>query len=64
MIGELAEDVILREIKEEHEIEASIIRPLWLNQAFFTEDVDELQYHEICIFFNRYRRVIYFTNGK
>ena len=62
MIGELAEDVILREIKEEHEIEASIIRPLWLNQAFFTEDVDELQYHEICIFFNRYR--YRFTNGK
>lgn len=51
MIGERAEDTILREIKEELEIEASIIRPLWLNQAFFTEDVDELQYHEICIYF-------------
>ena len=51
MIGERAEDAILREIKEELEIEASIIRSLWLNQAFFTEDVDELQYHEICIYF-------------
>ena len=26
-------------------------RPLWLNQAFFTEDVDHLQYHELCVYF-------------
>lgn len=28
-----------------------IIRPLWLNQAFFTEDIDKLNYHELCIYF-------------
>lgn len=51
MMGERAEDAIIREIKEELEIDASITRPLWLNQGFFTEDVDELQYHELCIYF-------------
>ena len=28
-----------------------ISRTLWLNQAFFTEDVDQLRYHELCIYF-------------
>ena len=28
-----------------------ITRPLWLNQAFFTEDVDGVRYHELCIYF-------------
>ena len=51
MMGERAEDAITREIREELEVEASIIRPLWLNQGFFKEDVDHLQYHEICIYF-------------
>ena len=51
MMGETAEDAIIREVKEELEIEASIIRPLWLIQNFFTEDVDKLRYHELCIYF-------------
>lgn len=34
MMGETAEDAIIREVKEELEIEASIIRPLWLTQNF------------------------------
>jgi len=50
-IGETAEQAILREIKEELGIKARIIRPLWLNQGFFTEDVDKLIYHELCIYF-------------
>ena len=50
-MGETAEDAVVREIKEELKIPAKIIRPLWLNQAFFKEDVDGLQYHEICIYF-------------
>lgn len=50
-IGETAEQAILREIKEELGITARIIRPLWLNQGFFTEDVDKLHYHELCIYF-------------
>ncbi len=50
-MGETAEDAVIRETKEELNIIARIIRPLWLNQGFFKEDVDGLQYHEICIYF-------------
>ena len=49
------EKAILREIKEELEIDAKIVRPLWLNQGFFVEDVTGEKYHELCIyFFDRY----------
>lgn len=50
-LGETAEEAVLREVKEELRITATIDRPLWLNQGFFKEDVDGLQYHEICIYF-------------
>lgn len=50
-MGETAEDAVIRETKEELNIIARVIRPLWLNQGFFKEDVDGLQYHEICIYF-------------
>ncbi len=50
-MGETAEQAIIREVKEELNIIPDIVRPLWLNQAFFTEDVDHLDYHEICIYF-------------
>ena len=50
-LGETAEEAILREIREELKLEARILRPLWLNQAFFTEDVDGLRYHELCLYF-------------
>ena len=50
-LGETAENAVIREIEEELNITARIIRPLWLNQGFFEEDVDGLQYHEICIYF-------------
>ncbi len=50
-LGETAENAVIREIEEELNITARIIRPLWLNQGFFKEDVDGLQYHEICIYF-------------
>ena len=50
-MGETAEDAIIREVREELGIIAKIARPLWLNQAFFTEDVDHLRYHELCIYF-------------
>lgn len=48
---ETAEQAIIREVEEELNIIPDIVRPLWLNQAFFTEDVDHLNYHEICIYF-------------
>lgn len=50
-MGETAEDAIIRELKEELLITPEIIRPLWLNQAFFTEEVDNISYHELCIYF-------------
>ena len=50
-MGERAEQAVIREVQEELGITPKIIRPLWLNQAFFTEDVDNLHYHELCIYF-------------
>lgn len=50
-MGETAEDAVIREVQEELGITPRIIRPLWLNQAFFTEDVDNLRYHELCVYF-------------
>ena len=50
-MGETVEDAVIREVREELGIIAKIARPLWLNQAFFTEDVDHLRYHELCIYF-------------
>ena len=50
-IGETAENAVIREIQEELDVTPKIVRPLWLNQAFFTEDVDNLNYHELCIYF-------------
>ena len=51
LLGERAEDAIIREIREELGLAVEVSRPLWLNQAFFTEDVDNLRYHELCIYF-------------
>lgn len=45
------EHAVVREVEEELNITPKIIRPLWLNQSFFTEDVDKLNYHEICIYY-------------
>lgn len=50
-VGETAETAVVREAMEELGIAARIDRPLWLNQAFFTEDVTQKDYHEICVYF-------------
>lgn len=50
-MGETAEAAVIREVQEELIITAKIVRPLWLNQAFFTEDVDQMRYHELCVYF-------------
>ncbi len=50
-LHETAEDAILREMREEMNLNARIIRPLWLNQAYFIEETSGERYHEICIYF-------------
>ena len=50
-MGERAEDAVLREVREELGIEARIVRPLWLSQSFFNEDVAHVDYHELCLYF-------------
>ncbi len=50
-LGETAEEAVLREVREELLIDAAIVRPLWVCQSFFTEDVDGLDYHELCVYF-------------
>ena len=49
--GETAENAVIRECLEELHANPEIIRLLWLNQAFFTEDVNNLRYHELCIYY-------------
>ena len=44
ILGETAEYAVIREVQEELGVTPKIVRPLWLNQAFFTEDVDNLYY--------------------
>lgn len=50
-LHETAENAVLREIKEELEIDAEIVRPLWFNQSFFIEEVNHEHYHELCLYF-------------
>ena len=49
--GEDSETAVLRELKEELNIDAEIIRPLWFVQSFFNEDVLKIDYHELCIYY-------------
>ena len=50
-LHEPAEKAVVREIREELDIEPEIIRPLWLNQGFFTEDVSGARFHELCMYY-------------
>ena len=48
---ETAEAAMERELFEELGIHGKIVRPLWLNQGFFTEDVTQERFHELCIYY-------------
>ena len=50
-LHETMETAVLREVREELGIEAKILRPLWLNQGFFLEDVTGERFHELCLYF-------------
>ena len=50
-LHEPAEIAIVRELREELNVEPKVLRPLWLNQGFFTEDVSGERFHEICLYF-------------
>jgi ADP-ribose pyrophosphatase YjhB (NUDIX family) len=49
--NETAENAVLRELKEELNIDAKIIRALYFNQNFFFEDVLKVNYHEIGVYY-------------
>ena len=51
LLHETAEEAIVRELREELGIEAAIVRPLWLCQSFFTEEVKQEKFHELCLYF-------------
>lgn len=50
-LHETAEDAVLRELREELKIEASVIRPLWVNQNFFTLHPSGERVHELGVYF-------------
>ena len=45
------EDALRRELSEELEIDATLVRPLWLVQSLFTEDVQNTRFHELCLYY-------------
>ena len=51
MLGETAEQAVVREVQEELGIPSKILRPLWFDQAFFTKNMENLRYHELCVYF-------------
>ena len=50
-LHEAAADALRREVREELGVEANIVRPLWVNEGFFTEDVTGERFHELCIYY-------------
>lgn len=51
MLHESAEDAIVRELKEELDIDANVVRLLWFAQSFFIEDTTYEKFHELCAYY-------------
>ena len=49
-LHEGAEDALLREMREELGIQPKSLKPLWLVQNFYREDVNREQYHELGLY--------------
>lgn len=49
-LQESAQQALLRELREELSLPGKILRPLWLNQAFYPLD-GVGQVHELCLYF-------------
>lgn len=50
-LGETAQQALGRELEEELGAAGELLRPLWLNQSFFTEDVSGERFHELCLYY-------------
>lgn len=50
-LHETAQDAVRRELREELNIEASVIRPLWVSENFFTLHPSSERVHELGIYF-------------
>ncbi|MDE6667837.1 MAG: NUDIX domain-containing protein [Clostridia bacterium] len=50
-VNETTEEAVLREVCEELEIEAEIVRPVFFAQNFYTDDVNGKRYHEIVLYY-------------
>lgn len=50
-LHESSQEAVLREMKEELQIEATIVRPLWYCENFFTEDLTGELFHEIGVYY-------------
>ena len=49
-LHEKAEDALVRELQEELGVQPKDLKPLWLVQNFYREDVNREQYHELGLY--------------
>lgn len=51
LMNELSEDAIVREIREELNVQVKVNRMLWFNENFFHEEHYDENFHEICFYY-------------
>ena len=50
-LHETTEDAILREVREELELQVSVERLVWVVESFFVEDVSKEKFHELGFYY-------------